>query len=454
MAREIAADPELREEAIAKLTKDFFSNNVAATKKAKRALAEDLVQLAGFDEVYPLSPDKVKVAAAALKGAHFRSAASYIGELRLGHIERDLVISPALGRMLKLVNDSMERGIGPPQKATEAQFEEFDLLVDNDAFILGGTDSYVVAVNWLLREAELLNIRADPSHVYITGAVGCEVVTLRLPTSKNDQTGLGAARTLSHECDGRGRLLMRTSSTCPVCAILRQLRRLYAKFGCESIEDLSAHQLPLFPASNGDAPSKNLVIEAWSAGWLNPSGARALSGHSARRTGAKRRAKLGWSLWQIQFMGRWAASTVVDYVEEAMAEVTVDWSAGAGGQDQQEPECSHTSLAIPALSDRVEKLEARLEEWRNAGKAFDNNSLDMMAPGAEYSAYKVLLTGTRAHKIDSSILEWPRTLWVTSCGWRCGANAKIKIFESSKFEKCGTELCGRPGCWASRPQGS
>ena len=59
--------------------------------------------------------------AAALKGGGFRSAASYLSELKLKHIEENFVIEPALGRALKLATDSTERGIGPASKAVEAQ---------------------------------------------------------------------------------------------------------------------------------------------------------------------------------------------------------------------------------------------------------------------------------------------------------------------------------------------
>eukprot|EP00972_Heterocapsa_arctica_P088751 13086702-Heterocapsa_arctica.AAC.1 len=38
---------------------------------------------------------------------------------------------------------------------------------------------------------------------------------------------------------------------------------------------------------------------------------------------------MGYSLWMIQFIGRWAASSVLGYVEEAMAEVTATWGSSA-----------------------------------------------------------------------------------------------------------------------------
>eukprot|EP00972_Heterocapsa_arctica_P063033 9298949-Heterocapsa_arctica.AAC.1 len=65
------------------------------------------------------------------------------------------------------------------------------------------------------------------------------------------------------------------------------------------------------------------MVSAW--GMAAPSAARPPSGHSARRSGAKRYARAGYSLWMIQFLGRWESTVVLDYVEEALAETTGDW---------------------------------------------------------------------------------------------------------------------------------
>ena len=41
---------------------------------------------------------------------------------------------------------------------------------------------------------------------------------------------------------------------------------------------------------------------------------------------------MGWSVWMIQFMGRWAASSVLEYIEEALSEVTASWARTSANQ--------------------------------------------------------------------------------------------------------------------------
>eukprot|EP00971_Amphidinium_carterae_P228504 4532250-Amphidinium_carterae.2 len=45
-----------------------------------------------------------------------------------------------------------------------------------------------------------------------------------------------------------------------------------------------------------------------------------VTGHSPRRSGAKYLARLGWTLDDIQLLGRWQSDVVKSYVEEASAE--------------------------------------------------------------------------------------------------------------------------------------
>ena len=50
-----------------------------------------------------------------------------------------------------------------------------------------------------------------------------------------------------------------------------------------------------------------------------------VSGHSARRSGAKLLSRCGWAAWQIQFWGRWGSDAVRAYTEEVFAETAETW---------------------------------------------------------------------------------------------------------------------------------
>ena len=157
---------------------------------------------------------------------------------------------------------------------------------------------------------------------------------------------------------------------------------------------------------------------------------------------------MGWSLWQIQFMGRWAASTVVDYVEDAMAELTSTWSSSSGSHMPEISIGNTDSITCPALSDRVEKLEVLLSQF-SAQQEPSSPQLPVVLLNTS-SSFSLAMAGNKVHKREDAILEWPRTLWVTACGWRCGANTKLRILPKERLEQTDHERCMRPGCWSTR----
>ena len=233
--------------------------------------------------------------------------------------------------------------------------------------------------------------------------------------------------------------------------LVRQLGRLRRVFEASSNEVLFARGLPLFPTSIGTRPSKAQVVEAWKT-LVRPGSAIRPSGHSARRSGAKRRARLGWSLWQIQFLGRWAASTVLEYVEEAMAELTSEWAVG----DQQGSSSSTAAPAtprvgstggVPQLSSRIDRLEELLRVFQQRLTDAEARPLPLLVPQA---SAQCLLNDGCAHRLPEGVLEWPRTLWASACGWRCGLAPKLQVLTEEKLEHLQHTKCARLGCWPSR----
>ena len=334
-AKEMAEDPESLAKAVARVREKFYAKNVQAVKDSKLSLAEDLAKKAGFVEIYPLSEDLVLAVAGALEEADFKSGSSYIGELKLKHIELDYAIGPSLGRILKKVADALNRGLGPTNKAPEVKISEltFDSMVESRSKMLGLFDSYVVAEAWLLRSDELQFLNCGDKFVKDHHLDNSSDVTLRLPTSKTDQRGNGASRRLSCTCGSRASDTMR----CAPCAVRRQLLRVNTKFE-SPLQKIGEDNRPLFPSVDGGRLSKPQLLKEWEAltacPSLNP------TGPSPRRSGAKRYARQGLSLWQIQFLGRWAASTVVQYVGEALEDVTAGWSKAS---DSSELRLHHTS---------------------------------------------------------------------------------------------------------------
>ena len=72
-----------------------------------------------FADIYPLTPGLIIGVSAALKGAEYRAADRYLGELRLGHIESEHPIPEHISRVLANCRRSVLRGLGPPSRAAE-----------------------------------------------------------------------------------------------------------------------------------------------------------------------------------------------------------------------------------------------------------------------------------------------------------------------------------------------
>ena len=70
-------------------------------------------------DICPLTEAVIKGVAAALKGASFRSAALYLGELRLRRIEAKLHFADWTRRLFTMCEKSVARGLGPPKKAED-----------------------------------------------------------------------------------------------------------------------------------------------------------------------------------------------------------------------------------------------------------------------------------------------------------------------------------------------
>ena len=221
---------------------------------------------------------------------------SYIGELRLRHIGHDFPVGLALGRVFAKVRASLDRGKGPPSRAPETLF--FELVWETneaqEVLVVGAADAFVVACAWRLREKELAAVRLTSAEVILREGGD---VTLRLPWSRTDQQAKSVARRLSHSCwkesfDG---IAPSTYVWAAVVALSvgRLIRRLRHRWGAELL-DVADELLVrcLFPASDGSQASLYAMVSAW--GMAAPRAIRPPSGHSARRSGAKRYAKAGF----------------------------------------------------------------------------------------------------------------------------------------------------------------
>ena len=433
------------------LSSKFFAEGTSKVKASKLGLAEDLAVIAGHHEVYPLSEETLEDVAAALLVAGYSSGYSYVSELRLRHQELDHPIGPALLRKFGMVKDALDRGQGPPAKAPEIRPDQIPVALHDDEsnIIFGPTRSFITASAWLLREAELADLDFSSRNVVF---VSDSVVSLKLPMTKADQRGVGAERTLQCHCHLASFDEAPPSRSCGPCALRVQVAKIEEQFGI-SFDSPAAQGFPLFPTVEGLRPLKTQVVAAWSTALGTPA-----KGHSGRRSGAKSRARTAWSLWMIQFFGRWASASVLEYVEEALAQRTHMWSvssASSASASQALPAlppsapgienllgASQLPGEIASLSDRTSSVECALASLQDAVDARVLEHSEAVRVATDESC---VVSNSRIHFIPQGGLELPRPMWAALCGWRFGISnvGSLSILPLEKTAHLSIERCDR-----------
>ena len=149
-----------------------------------------------------------------------------------------------------------------------------------------------------------------------------------------------------------------------------------------------------------------------------------MGGHSARRSGAKRCALEGWHITAIQHLDRWASTQVLEYVEEAYAEVPGTGQAVGAPQLQSEEDWA----PLPALHDRlkaVEEQQALISEKLSNGVKQSVQTMPHLPVGCQDIGQEELFVlaltspaNRRKLHVRASV-HWtaPSHAWSTRCGW-------------------------------------
>ena len=155
---------------------------------------------------------------------------------------------------------------------------------------------FLFAVVWMLREIELTQIRA--TDVLID--TNFERVTLIWRKSKKDQAAGGTMKVLSCLCGGN-----KCDRECPYF-VTADLMSKVMRF--------SDGDGPLCwrkkPGLGAEPATKSQITKSWSMAFNMK-----VSGHCGRRTGALNYIRLGWSIAQVAYLGRWKSGVIYDYVQ-------------------------------------------------------------------------------------------------------------------------------------------
>ena len=300
-AIKLAKDPRKLMKAKTNFRKRFLAFNTMQARNSKRRKVLDVMKnITGLEDPFPVDQELLIGVGTALDEAQLQSGDQYIHEVKLMQLEAGYEWTMPLERQLYLVKNALKRHKGPETRAAEVKLdnlsdEVWEKRVKGTVSHARPAWSYAFACIWMLRAAEVAKVKTKDVHMTFEP----REVILHIPSSKTDQRGKGAKRTLKCICD---------SDKCSRwCAWALSLR-------CLAEHRVVDPEAWLFkPAKNLKNPGKTQMVTSWSK-HVDP----AISGHSARRSGAMYYTRCGMDVAGVSFLGRWKSSAVLRYIEDAL----------------------------------------------------------------------------------------------------------------------------------------
>ncbi|CAE7468205.1 unnamed protein product [Symbiodinium sp. CCMP2592] len=428
-ALEIAASEPDLQKALEDFEGDFFSKTNVAPRARRHKDALDLATaLNSGRDPFPLVPAVVLKFAAALKKAEFKSGVQYLSALRVLQAEMDFAVGPAVARAFTLAKRSLNRNVGPGKKAPECQPENFkekkkyNLKPGHLAFPYL---TYALATAFMLRLIEFCELTWQDVIIAEDGSS----VGLILEKSKMDQEAKGIKRTLGCTCGTNPK-------GCPV-EIAKMLKAAHAS--SEALGPPEGKSLLAVTSEGRPAPDE-LVVASWAFAAGLP-----LQGHSARRSGALRYVRLGLSIPEITYLGRWHSDLVFKYAEEAWE----DKAWRAPGQDRKRAPKKVANAPVAALEDldNAPTPVAALEDHSDAPKLPTGSRSHEGGGGGVCAQLEILVDRPKwvqtfgrskvIHLMDPSPAV-SSAQWKTKCGWPFARTAHFSLFSTppSSLKRC------------------
>ena len=163
-----------------------------------------------------------------------------------------------------------------------------------------------------------------------------------------------------------------------------------------------------------------------------PCGCAASDGTLRMRAGAKFYARRGWSALAIQHLGRWSTSTVLAYIEEALAELP----GGRLLSEDLPPPVDRLGLAERHLAELAKVLDGKERELDASYELAQSARADREAstPTHLVSEPKEGAARGKIHSLASRLPGSPAWAWHTTCGWhfaRRSSNGRLATFPRS-----------------------
>ena len=408
IATEKARCPVWVAQARKRLRGKFFSANTAASKNSKRNKVWEIAKVvAPSGAVLPLCVDTLEATAATLLESGLQAADQYLGELKAMHIEEGHWWSDKLNHHLTMCKRALSRGKGPEKRAKELRTdrlseEKFNAKACELEFPERPGWAYVWATCWMLRAVEAVQVEVK----HLTVNTDEKTVKLFIPKSKMDQAEKGTFRTLG--CCGK--------SPCKIFCAWRIAEDAIEETKKKKSKGKTRY---LFPTSCGEKVSQFNLIRAWQT-YLD----EGLTGHSARRSGAMQYTRLGMSVPEISFLGRWKSSAVFRYIEEALQELPAN---------QRIPIASDTTGKAPGPKTPQVASKGR-KRGREEAAAVELPELKRVHEVEAAEECPILWAisrgrnGKTAHVVAQASWNMALEDWHTACGWHFArANTKVEL---------------------------
>ena len=198
---------------------------------------------------------------------------------------------------------------------------------------------------------------------------------------------------------------------------------------------------PSLLRQQGQAVEKKQMVRSWqrlaTRGGCEK-GSEDISGHSARRSGAKMLCRCGWDLWKVQFHARWASDTVKLYTEEVWSEQAHLWRIRARDEHDTCPDPRKRWATRTGLDEVREEVE-RLRKQQSRRPRMHEEGLPLAARvNQEELARKIarIIDGEgkflqnvagvgKVHRLLCA--EGSVESWKTQCGWAPAGRGRFRL---------------------------
>ena len=402
-------------------------------------------------EPWPLDVERLKLLGALLHAGSYRGAGSYFAAAKRHHVDGGGDWTTQMAQEVRDGIRSCTRGQGPAKQSAELDLDVLantkkDLKRVEAKWPIAGVDAVLVQGFWLTREIEAGTARI--SDVEILEGSGCGRAAWELPCSKTDPRALGQRRVHGCSCPDKA---------CPTAAMQR-VREKAAKLADK--KGLDYGEAPLLPDASSNFVEKVHMVAFFQEVGKMVGKNKGLTGHMPRVSGARRMARAGIELWQIQLFARWESAVILRYVREAPLSRSHLLASRLAGKDLAEmiddKKGSLTRLkemegeALDnVLSEKLGKAmgsELEMKADKDGDKLFDDLVAEMLdeKPVIQESI-PYIINGRSHHSLHR--VHRPRDARAAFCGWgwaaavAAGNTAEVAEGTTATYRFC--EICAK-----------